>query len=200
MITMMNSKPWFQKRLRPSARLLAEAGITANQVTLATMGVSLAAGITVLLHVDSAVILWLIPGALLVRLANNHIDGLLAKEHGMKTPFGGILNELSDVFCDAVLYLPLAWVMGISSGLVVLAVFLGLMVEMTGVVAVSVGATRREDGPMSKKPRGIAFAGVAVALAVGTAPGAWLNVILILMCLALLLTVVKRVHGALQEV
>lgn len=200
MITMMNSKPWFQKRLRPTARLLAEAGITANQVTLATMGVSLAAGITVLLHVDSAVILWLIPGALLVRLANNHIDGLLAKEHGMKTPFGGILNELSDVFCDAVLYLPLAWVMGISSGLVVLAVFLGLMVEMTGVVAVSVGATRREDGPMSKKPRGIAFAGVAVALAVGTAPGAWLNVILILMCLALLLTVVKRVHGALQEV
>ncbi len=118
----------------------------------------------------------------------------------MKTPFGGILNELSDVFCDAVLYLPLAWVMGISSGLVVLAVFLGLMTEMAGVVAVSVGATRREDGPMSKKPRGIAFAGVAVALAVGTAPGAWLNVVLILMCLALLLTVVKRVHGALQEV
>lgn len=200
MITTMNSKPWFQKRLRPTARLLADAGVTANQVTLATMGVSLATGITVLLHLDSAVILWLIPGALLVRLANNHIDGLLAKEHGMKTPFGGILNELSDVFCDAVLYLPLAWVMGISSGLVVLAVFLGLMAEMAGVVAVSVGATRREDGPMSKKPRGIAFAGVAVALAVGTAPGAWLNVVLILMCLALLLTVVKRVHGALQEV
>ncbi len=200
MITTMNSKPWFQKRLRPTARLLADAGVTANQVTLATMGVSLATGITVLLNLDSAVILWLIPGALLVRLANNHIDGLLAKEHGMKTPFGGILNELSDVFCDAVLYLPLAWVMGISSGLVVLAVFLGLMVEMAGVVAVSVGATRREDGPMSKKPRGIAFAGVAVALAVGTAPGAWLNVVLILMCLALLLTVVKRVHGALQEV
>ncbi len=79
MITTMNSKPWFQKRLRPTARLLADAGVTANQVTLATMGVSLATGITVLLNLDSAVILWLIPGALLVRLANNHIDGLLAK-------------------------------------------------------------------------------------------------------------------------
>ncbi len=200
MITMVNSKPWFQKRLRPTARLLADAGVTANQVTLVTMGVSLATGITVLLYLDSAVVLWLIPGALLVRLANNHIDGLLAKEHGMKTPLGGILNELSDVFCDAALYLPLAWVAGISSGLVVLAVFLGLMTEMVGVAAVSVGATRREDGPMSKKPRGIAFAGVAGALAVGTAPGTWLNVILVLLCLALLLTVIKRIHGALQEV
>ena len=200
MISMVNSKPWFQKRLRPTARLLADAGVTANQVTLVTMVVSLGTGITVLFHLDSAAILWLIPCALLVRLANNHIDGLLAKEHGMKTPLGGILNELSDVFCDAALYLPLAWVAGISSGLVVLSVFLGLMTEMVGVAAVSVGATRREDGPMSKKPRGIAYAGITVALAVGTAPGAWLDVILVLLCLALLLTVIKRIHGALQEV
>ncbi len=199
MIIIANSKPWFQKRLRPTARVLADAGVTANQVTLVTMGVSLATGITVLFHPDSPAILWLIPCALLVRLANNHIDGLLAKEHGMKTPLGGILNELSDVFCDAALYLPLAWVAGVSSGLVVLSVFLGLMAEMAGVAAVSVGATRREDGPMSKKPRGIAFAGVAISLAVGTAPGAWLDVILAILCLALLLTVIKRIRGALQE-
>lgn len=199
MIVIANSKPWFQKRLRPTARVLANAGVTANQVTLATMGISLASGITVLFQLDSPAILWLIPCALLVRLANNHIDGLLAKEHGMKTPLGGILNELSDVFCDAVLYLPLAWVAGISSGLVVLSVFLGLMTEFVSVAAVSIGATRRNDGPMSKKPRGIAFAGIAMALAVETAPGTWLDVILVILCLALLLTVIKRIHGALQE-
>ena len=117
----------------------------------------------------------------------------------MQTPLGGILNELADVVCDAALYLPLAWIAGISSGLVVLSVFLGIMTEMVGITAVSVGATRRKDGPMSNKGRGIAFAGVAMALAVGSAPGTWLDVILALLCFALLLTVLKRIHGALQE-
>ena len=199
MSTIANSKPWFQKRLRPTAEVLAHAGISANQVTLVTMGLSLSTGTAVLLHLDTPAILWLIPCALLVRLANSHIDGLLAKEHGMQTPLGGILNELADVVCDAALYLPLAWIAGISSGLVVLSVFLGFMTEMVGITAVSVGATRRKDGPMSKRGRGVAFAGIAMALAVGSAPGTWLDVILALLCFALLLTVLKRIHGALQE-
>ena len=200
MAIIANSEPWFQKRLRPSADVLAHAGITANQVTLVTMSLSLAAGIAVLLHLDSPGMLGLIPGALLIRLVGHHIEDLLAEEHGMKTPLGGILDELADVFCDAALYLPLAWIAGISSGLVVLSVFLGFMTEMAGVTAVSVGATRRKDGPVSKKSLGIAFAGIAMVLATGTAPGAWLDVTLALLCIALLLTVFKRIHGALREV
>ena len=37
---------------------------------------------------------------------------LLAREHGQKSPLGGILNELSDVISDAALYLPFGLIAG----------------------------------------------------------------------------------------
>ena len=58
-MNLANSKPWFQARLRPTARALARAGVTANQVTLTTMGVSAGAGIAISLHSDSATVLLL---------------------------------------------------------------------------------------------------------------------------------------------
>ena len=104
-------KPAFQRLLRPLCGALARAGVTANQVTVAAALLSLAAGALVAWRPAARWPLLLIPGVLLVRMALNAIDGMLAREHGQKSALGGILNELGDVVSDAALYLPLALVL-----------------------------------------------------------------------------------------
>jgi CDP-diacylglycerol--glycerol-3-phosphate 3-phosphatidyltransferase len=194
-----DTKPLFQRLLRPATRVAAAAGVTANQVTTATIVLSLAAGTIVALRPDARWPLLLVPCVLVVRVAFNHIDGMLACEHGMKTPLGAILNEIADVVSDAALYLPLAAVPGVSAWLVVPAVVLGLISEMTGVVAIRIGAERREDGPLAKKPRGLVFGAAALALGLGAAPGPWLDVVLAATLLLLLLTIANRVDHALKQ-
>ena len=194
-----DSKPLFQKWLRPATRLLARAGVTANQVTATTIVLSLAAGATVLAWPGARWPLLLVPCVLLARVALNHIDGLLACEHGMKTRLGAILNELADVVSDAALYLPLATVAGVSARLVVPVVVLAVISEMTGVVATRIGADRREDGPMAKKPRGAVLGGAALAMGLGVAPGPWLDGVLAVTLLLLLVTIVNRAGNALRQ-
>lgn len=192
-------KPRFQALLRPLTARLAGAGITANQVTLAAMLLSLAGGaaIALLPHVPS--VLLLIPLLLFARMALNAIDGMLAREHGMKSSLGAILNELGDVVSDAALYLPLALIPGVSPVLTIVAVVLAVMSEMSGVVAVQIGASRRYDGPMGKSDRAFVFGLIALLLGLGVVPGVWLTILLAAVCGLLLATILRRAGGALEE-
>ena len=63
------------------------------------------------------------------------------------------MNELSDVISDAGLYLPLALVPGFAPWLIVGIVVLSILTEMTGVIGVQIGASRRYDGPLGKSDR-----------------------------------------------
>jgi CDP-diacylglycerol--glycerol-3-phosphate 3-phosphatidyltransferase len=140
-----------------------------------------------------------VPVVLFLRMALNAIDGMLAREHDMKSRLGAVLNELGDVASDALLYLPFAVVPGVPSRWVVLVVVAGILTEMAGVVAVQVGATRRYDGPFGKSDRAFLFGLVALLLALGVAPGAWLQVLLPAACALAILTVVNRARAALRE-
>ena len=111
-------------------------------------------------------------------MALNAIDGMLAREHDMQSPFGGILNELGDVVSDAALYLPFAWIPGISPVLVVAAVLLGTLTEMAGVVTAQIGASRRYDGPLGKSDRAFVFGTAAFVLGLGVPSEPWLNPLL----------------------
>lgn len=138
-------KPAFQRLLRPLVAALARAGVTANQVTVLAVVLCAAVGVAVA-QVGDPRILWLLPLALLVRMALNAIDGMLAREHAQQSRLGAILNELGDVAGDAAMYLPLALRAEFPPIAIVVFVLLGVVVEMTGVVAVQVGASRRYDG------------------------------------------------------
>ena len=141
-------KPAFQNLLRPLTHRLARVGVTANQVTLAALGLCGITGAAVALRPNARWPLLLIPLVLLMRMALNAIDGMLAREHGMQSRLGALLNELGDVLSDTALYLPLALVPGIDAVWVVLIVILAGCSEMTGVIAVQIGAQRRYEGPM----------------------------------------------------
>ncbi|PYQ58293.1 MAG: hypothetical protein DMF53_20675 [Acidobacteria bacterium] len=192
-------KPAFQRLLRPLCGSLARAGVTANQVTVGAALLSLAAGGLVAWRPAARWPLLLIPGVLLVRMALNAIDGMLAREHGQKSALGGILNELGDVVSDAALYLPLALVPGIFPWLVVILVLLAGLTEMTGLAAVQIGASRRYDGPMGKSDRAVALGALCLALGLGAPAGSWTNVLLTLLDVALVLTVINRSRQALRE-
>lgn len=193
-------KPRFQNCLRPAVGRLAGWGISANQVTVAAVLLSCVTGAMLGLFPQSTWLLLLLPPVLLLRMALNAIDGLLAREHGMTTPLGALLNELGDVVSDIALYLPLALVPGIPAALVVWLVIVALLSEMTGVVSVQIGGQRRYEGPMGKSDRAFLLGGLALLLGLGVAPGLWSSALLIAAIGLLLLTVFNRAYAALCEV
>ena len=199
MATIYDLKPAFQDLLRPLAARLAAAGVSANQVTLAALFLSLLTAAGLAAFPASRLMLLLVPLVLFLRMALNAIDGMLAREHDMKTPLGAVLNELGDVISDAALYGAFALVPGLSPLLVVLAVLLAVISEMTGVIGVQIGASRRYDGPMGKSDRAFVFGALALAGGLGIPLGGWSDWLLGLVCLLLVLTIVNRARAALAE-
>jgi CDP-diacylglycerol--glycerol-3-phosphate 3-phosphatidyltransferase len=191
-------KPRFQATLRPATGWLAARGVTANQVTVVAVLLSLAAGALVATFPASRAVLLLVPLVLLVRMALNAIDGMLAREHGMRSRLGAVLNELGDVISDAGLYLPLALVSGMPAELLVVAVVLGVISEMAGVVGQQIGADRRYDGPLGKSDRAFAFGLVALLLGCGIRGGIWLTGVLGVMIALSAATIFNRSRRALQ--
>ncbi len=190
-------KPRFQGLLRPLANSLAGAGVTANQVTVAAMLLSIATGAAVVLWPERQWPLLLIPAVLFVRMALNAIDGMLAREHDMASRLGAVLNELGDVISDSALFLPLALVPGVPGPWLVVAVVLAVISEMTGVVAVQIGAERRYDGPMGKSDRAFVFGALCLLLGLGVAGGRWLEWLMMLVTLLLVVTITNRARRAL---
>lgn len=199
-MTIYDLKPAFQGLLRPVCRVTARIGITPNQVTILALLLSCITGGLVWVFGGARWALFLVPVVLFVRMALNAIDGMLAREHDMQTPLGGVLNELGDVVSDTVLYLPFAVIPGIPKALLVVVVIVAVFTEMTGVVAVQIGAGRRYDGPMGKSDRAFVFGTLALLLALGVPAGAWLVVVFGAMSVLLVLTVVNRARRALKEV
>ena len=193
-------KPRFQALLRPLVNSLAEAGVTANHVTVAALVLSLIVGALITLFPAERWPLLLMPLALFVRMALNAIDGMLAREHKMKSSLGAILNELGDVLSDTALYLPLGLVPGVNSIYIVAITILAIVSEMTGVVAVQIGAQRRYDGPMGKSDRAFVFGLLCLLLGIGSQPAYWVDAILLITLGLLLVTIVNRARRALAEV
>jgi CDP-diacylglycerol--glycerol-3-phosphate 3-phosphatidyltransferase len=199
-MTIYDLKPAFQSLLRPFAGSLARLGVTANQVTLAALVLSLILG-ALLAWGRVGPSCWLaLPVWLFVRMALNAIDGILAREHNMKTPLGAILNELGDVLSDTALYLPFATIPGVGWGWVTAAVVLAGLSEMTGVLGLVIGAGRRYDGPMGKSDRAFAFGLMALLLGLGVPAGKWILGAIGLINLMLVVTVWNRARRALREV
>lgn len=191
-------KPAFQNLLRPLTRALARRGVTANAVTLAAVVLSAAVGAAVALRPGERWPLLLIGPALLVRMALNAVDGMLAREHGMKSRLGAVLNELGDVVSDAALYLPLALVAAFEPALVVVFVLLAVIAEMTGVLGPTIGAGRRYDGPMGKSDRAAAVGVATLLIGLGVPAGRWPDILMAALCGLLVLTIVNRARGALR--
>lgn len=196
-LTLYQLKPRFAQLLRPTAGSLARHGVSANQVTVAAMLMSIAVGVTVAALHDQPSIFILVPVWLGLRMACNAIDGLMAREFGQQSALGAYLNELSDVVSDAALYSPFAFIAPFGPWTVGLVIVVSCLSEMAGAMAPMVGARRRYDGPMGKSDRAAVFGtlGLYVGLG-GTLPvlAVWL---MPLLAVLIVCNIANRVrHGA----
>jgi CDP-diacylglycerol---glycerol-3-phosphate 3-phosphatidyltransferase len=193
-------KPAFQSLLRPLVRRMFSWGITANAVTLTACLVSVALGLALFFNPPAHRWLYLlVPAWLLLRMALNAIDGMLAREFGQKSRLGAYLNELTDVVSDAALYLPFASLLphgGFWVGLVILLSALG---ELAGVLGQTVGASRRYDGPMGKSDRALVFGLLGVWVAMSTTLPSWSVWVMPLVALLTACTTINRVRHGLRE-
>lgn len=159
-------KSAFQNLLRPFVKYLHARGVTANQVTVVAMVISLLLAFALFYiyrqNTQHYIGFLLIPFWMLIRMAFNAIDGMLAREFQQQTKIGAYLNELCDVISDTALYGCFIVIGFISTPLLLLVIFLAILSEYTGVMAPLIGQTRRYDGPMGKSDRAFWFSVLAI--------------------------------------
>ncbi|MCU1736220.1 MULTISPECIES: CDP-alcohol phosphatidyltransferase family protein [unclassified Pseudomonas] len=192
-------KPRFQNLLRPVVQRLFDNGTSANQVTLSAAVISLLVGAVVATFAGHAWVFVLIPLWMILRMALNAIDGMLAREFGQQSKLGAYLNELCDIVADSALILPFALLPDVSLLAVLLVTLLALFSEYAGVLGTMIGASRRYDGPMGKSDRAFALGVIAAGVAFGLINAQWINGLFVLMAALLLVTLVNRVRQGLKE-
>ena len=191
-MTIYDLKPKFQALLRPIVKFLAKKKITPNQVTMFAMLLSILIGAIIALTGGAKWILLFLPLFMFLRMALNAIDGLLAKEHDMKTKRGAMFNEMSDVIADVALFLPFALIVGVNPIYVVLFTVVGVFNEMAGVVAQTLNGERRYDGPMGKSDRVFVVGFIALLLGLGVEAGLWVDVLFMVATLLAVLSTYNR--------
>ncbi|MBC3435263.1 CDP-alcohol phosphatidyltransferase family protein [Pseudomonas sp. BW16M2] len=192
-------KPRFQALLRPAVQRLFDRGVTANQVTVTAAAVSVLLGLLLAWLPQVTWLFLLIPVWMLLRMALNAVDGMLAREFGQQSKLGAYLNELCDVIADSALYLPFALLPGVSPTLVVLVVVFAVISEYAGVMGPLAGASRRYDGPMGKSDRAFAFGVLGTGVGFGLLGATWINGLLLVILLLSLYTLYNRVRHGLAE-
>lgn len=196
-MTLYDIKPRFQACLRPLLAWLHRRGITANQITLAALFLSLITGLCLVCFPDPRVFI-LLPFILFIRMALNALDGMMAREYQQQSRLGAVLNETGDVISDAALYLPLALLPGSYGALVVLMVLAAVLSEFCGILAQTLGKPRGYSGPMGKSDRALVVGVCGLLLACWPGFSDWLNVVWLAMLLLLVLTIVNRCRQALS--
>ena len=154
MISVYKLKPKFQQMLMPVLKVLNRIGITANQITLFSILFSF--GIAVCFwYADEFNYLFLaLPIGLLLRMALNALDGMMARIYNQQSKLGEVLNEAGDIISDVMIFLPLVKYEN-NVKIVVAFIVLSILNELAGIAAKFIGGERRYDGPMGKSDRAL---------------------------------------------
>ena len=196
MASLYDLKPRFQALLRPLARGLLGLGVTPNAVTLAALALSLAMGAALVAWPVSAWAMAAVPIVLLLRMALNAVDGMMAREGGQESKLGLALNEVGDILADGALYLPLALALGVHALLAGGFVLLAAASEAAGLCGIATGAGRRYDGPFGKSDRAAALGALAIVAAAGVPFAVWIGWAFAALAALTLLTTINRMLKA----
>lgn len=153
MISIYKIKPAFQKLLTPILTGLHKIGVTANQITWSSILLSLLIGIA-FWYADRYRILFLaLPVGLLIRMALNALDGMMARTYNQQTKKGEVLNELGDIISDLFIFFPLLFFEKHIIYVIVVFIILSIINEFAGLFGKIISGERRYDGPMGKSDR-----------------------------------------------
>ena len=153
MISVYNIKPQFQKALTPVLVFLHKRNISANQITICACILSLVIGILFWFSDYNSLFLLALPVGLLVRMALNALDGMMARKYHQISKTGEMLNEVGDIVSDVLIFFPLLKFQPESLYLVISFIILSIINEFAGVMGKVISGERRYDGPMGKSDR-----------------------------------------------
>lgn len=155
MISVYKLKPKFQQLLMPILIFLYKKGISANQITFWSILLSMLIGVFFWNADQNHWFFLSLPIGLLLRMALNALDGMMARKFNQSTTLGEVLNEVGDVVSDVIIFFPLLKFQPESLYLIVVFIILSVINEFAGVLGKVVGAERRYDGPMGKSDRAL---------------------------------------------
>lgn len=143
------------------ARWLSKQAITPNQISVASVGFAILAGIClVLMPVEKGLLQWLLPllAGLFVqgRLLCNLLDGMVAVEGGKGTKSGELYNEIPDRIADAIILVAAGYAVSAVSWAIYLGWIAAILAVMTAYIralCTSLGAPVNFQGPMAKPHR-----------------------------------------------
>lgn len=196
-MSLYDLKPGFQRLLSPLCDLLIGARLTPNHVTLSAILVSGLSGFLIWRGSDRPGLLWLLPPALILRMALNALDGMVAKKTGQATGLGEVLNEFGDVVSDLLVYLPLTRLTK-GPAFVFLFALLAVLSEFAGVLTKAVSGERRYDGPMGKSDRALVVGVYGLMLAPGWPVARYADWIFGVSDFLLVITIGRRLKNGLR--
>jgi phosphatidylglycerophosphate synthase len=196
---------------RALAQHLARAGVQPNAISLAGVGFAIGAAAAFLLSSGGTAgsrITWLlvVAAAIQLRLLCNLLDGMLAVEHGLKSPTGDLFNDVPDRIED-VLILASA---GLSIDALPFGAALGAIAALTAMftayvrlLGASLGARPQFAGPMAKQHRMFvltvaAVLGAAEALTAAPPRAIWFGLFVI--AAGSIATAIRRLRRIVIEV
>ncbi len=197
MISTYQLKPKFQQLLLPALQQLNRLNIKANKITIAAIGLSIILGLLLFISSNHPVCLLFVAFGLVLRMALNALDGMMARTFNQQSKLGELLNELGDVFSDTVIFSALFSFSYANNTLVFLFIVLSIINEFAGVLAKLISGTRRYDGPMGKSDRAL-FVGLwCVFFFIFPSIVVVFNALLFLVIALLLISTYKRLFNAL---
>ena len=198
MASLYDLKPRFQALLRPLARGLLAARVTPNAVTAAALLLSLAMGAALAMWPGSAWVVGAVAPLLLLRMALNALDGMMARAGGKESKLGLALNEVGDILADGAIYLPFALALGAHPLLAGGFVLLAAASEAAGLCGTATGAGRRYDGPFGKSDRAAVIGALAIVAAAGVPLAAWIGWAFATLAVLTTVTIVNRIRKAMR--
>ena len=199
MLSIYKIKPKFQQLLRPVLVQLHKRGISANQITLASILLSAVIGILFWYAGEHRIFFLALPIGLFIRMALNALDGMMARTYNQQSKKGEILNETGDIISDLFIFFPLLKYEPENMYLIVIFLSLSILNEFAGILAKAVSGERRYDGPMGKSDRAfvIGLYGLLQYFKVDfSAYSTWIFGMLILL---ILLSTYTRLHKSLKN-
>jgi len=154
MISVYQIKPKFQQLLKPLLDAMYRAGFTANGITWMAIILSVGTGIFCWCYPGKTALL-IMPLALLIRMALNALDGMMARLYNMQSTAGEVLNELGDVVSDVFIFAPTGVLFGVNPILLIAFLLLSMVNEYAGILGKAVSGERRYEGPMGKSDRAL---------------------------------------------
>ncbi len=196
-MTIYDLKPAFQKLLLPCVKFINGLGITPNHITVFTLVISLLFSGLLYLDINNYYVLISCPIFMLLRMALNAIDGLMATRLDLKTNVGASLNEITDVLADSFFYLAFIQHNHIPNILLIVFIILAITSEVAGMSVLHFSKDRRFDGPLGKSDRAFVFSIIAILLATESMTQRNFEFLFLFLNILCLLTIYKRVKKAL---